>query len=80
MASLENQMAVATNTNNITGVIAVSNAMNALANKLVLFIWTIYPVQAWTNSAVAAITSNVGGWYYNPGLNGAYFATFYIKS
>ncbi len=63
--------------NNDSEVVAASNAMNQLGNEGVMYLWTFYPTTAWTNSAVAAITSNVHGYFYNPSTEGPYFATFY---
>lgn len=66
--------------NNVTGLIAVGNAMNQFANEQVQYLWTIYPSQINGASAIGVFTSNVHGYYFNPSLNGAYFATMYVTS
>jgi hypothetical protein len=77
MLTLYNQAVQGTANNNNSEVVAASNAMNILANQQVMYLWTFYPTTAWTGSAVAAITSNVHGYYYNPSTEGAYFAALY---
>lgn len=62
MASLYKQAVIATEKNNVTGLVAISDMMNALANKGVMYLWTFYS----TNYTV--MTSNVQGFYYNPSL------------
>jgi len=72
MQNLFNQGIIANSQNNISGVIAVSNAMNSLANQRVMYLWTIYPEYFF------AFTSNVHGAYYNPALLAPYdFSTIY---
>ncbi len=78
MAVLNAEAVEATTNNNFTGVVTLSNQMNQLANQAVLYLWTFYPALAWTNSAIGVFTSNVQGFYYNPSLNGMYFATMYV--
>ncbi len=48
---------------NITGLVAVSNAMNTLANKIDMYTWTS------STYGVLAMTSNVKGFMYNPSLS-----------
>jgi hypothetical protein len=43
--------------------LSVSNAMNTLANKEVMYLWTFYPL------CYIVSTSNVQGYYYNPSLS-----------
>ncbi len=57
------------------GVIRASNAINELANREVMYLWTFNPL------TFMVITSNVQGFYFNPSLiqepSGFYFATMY---
>jgi hypothetical protein len=69
MRTLENQAVSADASGNIPALIAASNAMNTLANKQIMYLWTFYPEGFW------AITSNVHGVFENPSLSGLYFAT-----
>jgi ABC-type transport system substrate-binding protein len=62
MADLYQQAVTATEKNNQTGLVQISNMMNALANQDVMYLWTFYS----TNYTV--MTSNVQGFYYNPSL------------
>ncbi len=62
MANLYNQAVTATEKNNISGLVKVSDQMNILANQRVMYLWTFYS----TNYVV--MTSNVHGFYYNPSL------------
>jgi ABC-type transport system substrate-binding protein len=79
MASLYHQAVIATEKNNVTGLVAVSNMMNTLANQGVMYLWTFYS----TNYTV--MTSNVQGFYYNPslytaaggGIGPVYYAALY---
>ena len=79
MNSLYHQAVLATSQNNLTGLIKVSNAMNASANKEVMYLWTYDSVNYF------AMTSNVQGFFYNPSMSTAaangvgpeYFATLY---
>ncbi|HZW85755.1 MAG TPA: ABC transporter substrate-binding protein [Nitrososphaerales archaeon] len=79
MADLYSQSVTATEKNNITGLVSISNAMNTIANQQVMYLWTFYS----TNYVV--MTSNVQGFYYNPSLYTAagggiapeYFAALY---
>ena len=77
MQVLNDQALQASASRNYSELVRVTNQMNVLANDMVLYLWTFYPAQAWTNSAVAAFTSNIQGYYYNPSTNGMYFATMY---
>lgn len=62
MANLYSQAVTATEKDNVTGLVAISNAMNLLANQGVMYLWTFYS----TNYVV--MTSNIQGFYYNPSL------------
>jgi peptide/nickel transport system substrate-binding protein len=62
MADLYQQAVTATEKNNITGLVEVSNLMNTIANQDVMYLWTFYS----TNYTI--MTSNVQGFYYNPSL------------
>jgi len=80
MTALSNQMLKADSSNNVTGLIAVTNAMNQFANDEVQYLWTIYPSLVTAGSAIGVFTSNVHGYYFNPSLNGPYFAGMYVTS
>ncbi|MDA4114603.1 MAG: ABC transporter substrate-binding protein [Thaumarchaeota archaeon] len=79
MATLNSQANAASQSGNIGGIVAASNAMNTLGNKEVMYLWTLYNVNFVT------MTSNVQGFYFNPSLSTAaaagvgpeYFATLY---
>jgi ABC-type transport system substrate-binding protein len=71
LASLYNQAVTATSVGNITGVIQVSNTMNALANHDVLYLWTFYP------ESLFVFSSNVKGFFYNPSTLCFYFASLH---
>ncbi len=66
-------------TGNTAGLVAAADQMSVLANKEVMYLWTVYTVNYVT------MTSNVQGFYFNPGLSTAagggvgpeYFATLY---
>ena len=62
MGQLYRQDLVADAQNNVSGLIKVSNAMNALANQAVEYIWVNHP------ETVAIMTSNIKGFTYNPAL------------
>jgi hypothetical protein len=67
--TLYNQLLTADATGNAAENVAISNQMNALANKDVMYLWTVYP------TAFEVFTSNVKGVYFNPVLlYGYYFA------
>jgi peptide/nickel transport system substrate-binding protein len=78
MADLSNQMLKADSSNNVTGLIELTNAMNQFANSEVQYLWTVYPSLVTANSAIGVFTSNVHGYYFNPSLNGPYFAEMYV--
>ena len=59
----------ASSSNNVSALIHYSDEMNILANREVMYLWTLYPAN------FVVITSNIQGYYYNPGLWGIYFAT-----
>ncbi|MDA4121134.1 MAG: ABC transporter substrate-binding protein [Thaumarchaeota archaeon] len=79
MANLYAQAVTATEKNNVTGLVAISDKMNQIANQAVMYLWTFYS----TNYVV--MTSNVHGFYYNPslytsagqGVGPVYYATLY---
>jgi ABC-type transport system substrate-binding protein len=79
MGTLYQQAVNASARGDIAGIVAASNAMNALSNQEVQYLWQVYPVNFVT------VTSNVQGFYFNPSLNTAaaagvgpeYFATLY---
>jgi hypothetical protein len=66
--------------NNISGVIAVSNEMNTLANQQVMYLWEFYPSASGVGSAIGVYTSNLQGYYFNPSINGQYFASLSVAS
>ena len=69
--SLLAQSQKATASNNVTGLIAVTNAINEWANQAIMYVWTINPV------SFAVYTSNVQGYFNNPYFISTYFATLY---
>jgi ABC-type transport system substrate-binding protein len=79
MADLYAQAVTATEKDNVTGLVAISNLMNQIANQAVMYLWTFYS----TNYTV--MTSNVQGFYYNPslytaagqGVGPVYYASLY---
>jgi ABC-type transport system substrate-binding protein len=79
MQSLYNQAIAANSKGNLTGVKAVGDKMNQIANNMVMYLWTFYTTNFMT------MTSNVQGFYYNPSINPAgpggvgpqYLATLY---
>jgi len=68
MQTLESQALSADAAGNVPSLISATNAMNGLANKQVMYLWTFYPQSFWT------ITSNVKGVFLNPSYPGLYFA------
>jgi len=62
MSELYKQDLAADASNNVTGLIKVSNAMNELANQAVEYLWVNHP------ETVAIMTSNIKGFSYNPAL------------
>jgi len=70
LGNLYNQAFNDTASNNITGLVRVTNMMNEISNQEVQYLWTVYP------AFYQAITSNVKGFYYNPSIYGSieYFA------
>ena len=68
--NLYNQVLKADATGNVTGNVAISNEMNALANREVMYLFTIYP------EAFAVFTSNVQGVYFNPFLLYPYYFAY----
>ncbi len=72
--TLYSQAVQATAVDNVTGLVRVSNMMNAIANREVMYLWTFYP------ETIAVMTSNLRGFFYNVALPmqpGYYFAYFY---
>ena len=80
MANLSDQMLQANSNNNVSGLLAVTEAMNNFANNLVQYYWLDYPSLVTSGSAIGVFTSNVRGYYFNPSLNGPYFASMYVSS
>lgn len=78
MQDLSNQMLKADSSNNVTGLIELANSMNQFANSEVQYLWTVYPSLVSASSSVGVFTSNVHGYYFNPSLNGPYFAQMYV--
>ena len=68
MGTLYQDALKASSSNNVTALVHYSDEMNLLANQEVMYLWTIYPAN------FVVMTSNVHGYYYNPGLWGIYFA------
>ena len=70
MVALYQQAESASEAGNISGIIQASNAMNALANQEVMYLWAYYPQN------FQPMTSNVQGVVFNPSLSGTiqYFA------
>ncbi|MDA4131086.1 MAG: hypothetical protein OK457_09970, partial [Thaumarchaeota archaeon] len=62
LGNLEMQAFEATASNNISGLVAVTDMMNKISNQAVQYLWTIYP------SWITVMTSNVQGFYYNPSI------------
>ena len=48
--------------NNVTGLVSVTNAMNTVANQLVMYLWTFYP------ETFVTMTSNIRGYFQNSAL------------
>jgi ABC-type transport system substrate-binding protein len=79
MGLLYQEAVNASSTGNLSALVAASDQMNQLANNEVMYLWTLYTVNFVT------MTSNVQGFYFNPGLSTAagggvgpeYFATLY---
>jgi hypothetical protein len=75
MTNLFNEAVVDSASNNVSGLVTVTNLMNELANQIVMYQWTLNPEYFYV------MTSNVHGFLYNPSLpiqpTGYYFATMY---
>ncbi len=79
METLYQQAEAASASGNLNALVAASDQMNQIANQEVMYLWTLYTVNFVT------MTSNVHGFYFNPGLSTAagggvgpeYFATLY---
>lgn len=79
MQNLWNQSSLASATGNISGLVAATDQMDEIANRQVMYLWTIYPEYAWPSSVIGAFTSNIRGYYNNPELSGPYWALMYIQ-
>jgi peptide/nickel transport system substrate-binding protein len=66
LVNLYNQATAASGSNNQTGLVEVTNAMNTFANQNVMYLWTLYP------ETFIAMTSNISGFYYNQALGYGY--------
>jgi hypothetical protein len=67
--TLYSQLLTADATSNVAQNVAISSEMNALANQMDMYLWTVYP------TAFEVFTSNIKGVYFNPILLfGYYFA------
>jgi ABC-type transport system substrate-binding protein len=62
MGTYWNEAQAASASGNDTGVVAATNSMASLQNKLVMDIWTFYP------DMYTVMTSNVQGYYFNPAI------------
>ena len=70
MGPLYQQAAAASASGNLSGLIRVTNVMNELANKDVMYMYTFYP------EVFYVTTSIVHGFQYNPANDGVvYVAT-----
>lgn len=69
--SLLAQSQSATASNNVTGLIDITNAINEWANQAVMYLWTINPV------TFSVFTSTVQGYSNNPYFIPTYFGTLY---
>lgn len=70
MKTLFNQAESASAAGNNSGIVEISNEMNALGNEQVMYLWAYYP------ALFQPMTSNVQGVQFNPSLSGTiqYFA------
>lgn len=68
LATLSQQATSDNAVGNTAGLVTVSNQINAFGNNEVMYLYTSY-IPAFT-----VMTSNVQGFYYNPSINGMYFA------
>jgi len=75
MATLFAEAQKASASNNVSGLVAITNQMNILSNQIVMYQWTLNPEYFYV------MTSNIHGFFYNPSLpmqpTGYYFATMY---
>ncbi len=79
MATLWQKVQTDSAANNIQGLNSDVHQMNLIANNAVMYLWTQYPLN------FMAMTSNVGGFYFNPALSTSaaggtgpeYFATLF---
>lgn len=60
MGDLYNQAVMASEIGNLTGLVKVTNLMNQIANNMVMYLWTFYPLNFYV------MTSNIHGFFYNP--------------
>jgi peptide/nickel transport system substrate-binding protein len=63
LTSLEHQIATDSSTGNTSGMITLTNMMGQFVNGENLYLWTQFPIE------YTAMTSNVGGWIFNPSLS-----------
>lgn len=68
--NLYQQVLAADAKGNVSGNVAVTNAMNNFANQEVMYLYTVYP------EAIAVATSNIQGVYFNPFLLYGYFFAY----
>jgi ABC-type transport system substrate-binding protein len=73
MENLNNQGNVATSSGNLTGVAKVSDAMDEVANRDVMYLWVDWP------ETFTVMTSSISGYYYNPSVIDPYFALMQPK-
>jgi len=73
MGVLYHEALNASESGNVSGIIAASNAMNTLANQMVMYLWEDY-VQEFQ-----PITSNVQGFFFNPSLGGTFMPQYYAS-
>ncbi|MHB8567363.1 MAG: ABC transporter substrate-binding protein [Nitrososphaerales archaeon] len=75
MGTLYSEAVNASARGDIPSLARATNAMNALANSQVMYLWTFYPL------AYSVMTSNIHGFFFNPSLaqqpTGFYFAALY---
>lgn len=75
--NLTNEAFAAASANNESALLNYTHELNIYVNQAVELLYTYYPDQPWSGTAIAAITSNVQGYYYNPSINGIYYAGLY---
>ncbi|HYB66984.1 MAG TPA: hypothetical protein VEC43_01545, partial [Candidatus Acidoferrales bacterium] len=72
MGTLYQDAVKASSSGDLATIVSDTNAMNALANQAVMYLWTWYP------QIFITMTSNVQGFFWNPStiVDGPYFATY----